>query len=546
MKKILFTLLMLCGTSAVWAQDWTKDLVKLNPEVIDSVKQLVSPENSFYDTYMIYYHQPLQHDMPTLGTLPLRAIMSVYRVGDDISTIMNQMHINGYNLDEDIALIDYNIGSSSGELQGRYEGNLLQVEHRYFGESCPDNPWETLGYCEAKEAAADFHALLEAMKKVFKGKWAVTGVSKGGVAAAIQQAYYPDDADCFVSYVAPFMFSEQDKHMVDYMMTNSWTPELREKILHIQKEMLNRPSVFKLCYPREDLSEKELNNNRCALLFRACTLDHEIHKFQKRSIVKGYFAENEAYLKSKGLEDYTDEMLIYMMNKNNFFLGNQGDSFERWSNQNHNSQSASAKEVNLPLPSVFAVEKYQWKDKERETANHYQAKHELGYYDLNFEFFYDTKEEVDSVTAMWRSTAQNMLRFSTGGLYDSVEYDPSLMEFVCQQTANSQKPMLFIYGEDDLWTGARMPEQYINNKNVRLQILPEMNHETACIFACSELALQNELWAFLDDIFRDNASAIQQVNRLSDAKTLHNILGQPVGNKYKGVIIRNGKTVVTK
>lgn len=74
---------------------------------------------------------------------------------------------------------------------------------------------------------------MEAMKKVFKGKWALSGGSKGGFAVAVQQAFYPDDADCYVSYCAPFLNYEHDTRMQEYTMTEALTPELRAETFHI-------------------------------------------------------------------------------------------------------------------------------------------------------------------------------------------------------------------------------------------------------------------------------------------------------------------------
>lgn len=549
MRKIftLFSALGMMVASSLQAADWATDLVTLNPEVIDSVKFLPA-ERSFYDTYLIYYHQPLLHEQPELGSLPLRALMSVYRSGGDIGTMMNQMHIDGYQLGQNLIdapiLIDSFIGLSPGELEGRYDGNLLQPEHRYFGESCPNKPWETLGYCEAKEAAADFHALIEAMKKVFKGKWAITGTSKGGAAAAIQHAFYPDDADCFVPYVAPFLFSANDSHMLDYMMTHAWTPKLREEMQHIQKEILHRPGVFKLFCGNKDLSGEELNKKRCSFLYQACVLDHGKHQYSNSNNVENDLIINRNYLESKGLDDYTDEMLAYMVIYSTFFLGVQGSDFENvYEYIVGNTRTRTSTEFQLPMSSVFAVEPERWEG--RETAYFYQEMHELGYYDLNFEYFYDTKQEVDSVTALWQNTAHNLVRHKKGNIYDNVEFDPSLMQFVCQQTASTEKPMLFIYGGDDLWTGARMPEQYINNNNVREYILPGMNHD-ACISEVKNDDLANEIWAFLDNIFRNNDDAIEQIEQQpAGVKTRYNLMGLPT-EETQGLSIENGRVIFKK
>ena len=81
MRKIftLFSALGMMVASSLQAADWATDLVTLNPEVIDSVKFLPA-EGSFYDTYLIYYHQPLLHEQPELGSLPERADVTRYNL----------------------------------------------------------------------------------------------------------------------------------------------------------------------------------------------------------------------------------------------------------------------------------------------------------------------------------------------------------------------------------------------------------------------------------------------------------------------------------
>jgi len=36
------------------------------------------------------------------------------------------------------------------------------------------------------------------LKKVLKGKWVMSGVSKGGITTLLQHAFYPEDMDVFV------------------------------------------------------------------------------------------------------------------------------------------------------------------------------------------------------------------------------------------------------------------------------------------------------------------------------------------------------------
>lgn len=509
------------------AKDWTDDLTELNPDVIDSVvyipSTLYGPKT--LRSYWIHYHQPLQHDAPELGTLPLRALLTIHHK-DDFLNKMTQVNIGGYDLDESFGrypnyYADYMFGISSGELAGRYKGNLLQPEHRYFGESCPMAPWATLGYCEAKEAAADFHALIEAMKKVFKGKWAVSGVSKGGTTTAIQQAFYPQDADCFVPYSGPFLGIVGDTRMQERWMTESWTPELREAMLHIQKEILHRPAIYQMYRryyqwgPEYDRWDDLL---RCFMLNAVGLLDNSLHAYSSQETVGKIFTSNQQRLEREGLSEYNDEMLLYMV-VNGFHL--LDEDYDQWYATNFETKR-NAKALDrmltsghtyvrrVPLP-VFGISESEWDYSS--VGYYYQASHELGYFDLKWDYFYDTQAEVDSVNALWHSQTDNVLSLGFH-LFDSVEFNPELMDYVRTQTANAQGKILFIYGNDDMWTGACMDEDCINGQNVRQYILSEQNHGV-CINDVADQELRDELWAFTDDIFDPSTESIAKT--LTDA-----------------------------
>jgi hypothetical protein len=111
------------------------------------------------------------------------------------------------------------------------------VEHRYFGESIPDSvQWE---YLTVEQAANDHHRVVEALKEFYKGKWVNTGISKGGQTAMIHRAFFPNDVDATVSYVAPFNFERDDRRLVEFF-DSVGTSEQRKRIAVFQKEVLKR------------------------------------------------------------------------------------------------------------------------------------------------------------------------------------------------------------------------------------------------------------------------------------------------------------------
>ena len=407
---------------------------------------------------------------------------------------------------------------------------MTDSEHRFFGESCPEQPASLLGYCTGEEAAADFHALAEALKKVFKGKWAITGTSKGGGAAAIQHAFYPDDADCFVSYVAPFLNGVNDMRPQEYLENHSWTPELRDHFLGLIKKALNRPGVFKLWLTeiaklKEDDVKEQLEVVRCVFLHYVMNKLINTSLYKTRDYLNKCMKDNLDYLEEKGLEDFPDEVLHSII-INDFSVAPWVLS-ELYQNNPDNAETRAQ--------TVFSIPEDKWQD--YETPYDFESVNEKGYYNLKWDYFYDTQEQIDSVNAMWQRQVDNLINFSDDGLFTGLEFNPDVIDFALKQTANATKPMLFIYGGDDFWTGAHIEDQYVNGDNVRRYILPEQNH-AASIFAIEDEDLKEEIWNFLSKVFRNNADAIEQIEQTADKKTRYNLLGMPVGDDYRGITVK--------
>ena len=87
------------------------------------------------------------------------------------------------------------------ELSKLLNANVIFVEYRYFLESKPDPlNWD---YLTAENSAYDLHRITELFKQIYTGKWISTGISKGGQTTTLYRAYFPDDVDFSVPYVAP-------------------------------------------------------------------------------------------------------------------------------------------------------------------------------------------------------------------------------------------------------------------------------------------------------------------------------------------------------
>jgi hypothetical protein len=128
-------------------------------------------------------------------------------------------------------------GPSGGELSRMLAGNVVTVEHRFFGRSVPSTlQWEFLNI---RQSADDLHAVVAAMKKIYPGKWVSSGVSKGGQTALFYKSFYPDDVDACVPYSAPINIAQEDPRLYRFLETVG-DEETRSRIKAFQIAMFDR------------------------------------------------------------------------------------------------------------------------------------------------------------------------------------------------------------------------------------------------------------------------------------------------------------------
>ena len=149
--------------------------------------------------YFFSFTQPIDHYNPSLGTYQQQAALRFK--GFDNHMVV---YTHGYEMESDISSI------RNTDMREQLNGNQLNIEHRYFGNSLPENQ-ESLRftYFNADQQAHDIHALCSALKPLFTGKWVSTGTSKDGITTALQ-AYYSDlygwnDINAYVPFCAPFL-----------------------------------------------------------------------------------------------------------------------------------------------------------------------------------------------------------------------------------------------------------------------------------------------------------------------------------------------------
>ena len=173
----------------------------------------------FTEAYQIMFTQPVDHKNPDGQKFTQR--MFIGHVGFDRPMVMST---SGYTA----ARLGY------AEPAGLLKANLIRVEHRYFGESAPDPlDWE---YLTTWQAATDHHRIVDFFDDLYTGKWVSTGISKDGQTSMMFKAYYPDDIDVAIPYVAPLNTGKVDPRIFDFL-SEVGTEEERERVYEYQVAM---------------------------------------------------------------------------------------------------------------------------------------------------------------------------------------------------------------------------------------------------------------------------------------------------------------------
>ena len=486
-KMFLFLLAGLLTTAAshVSAQQtlpqWAEDMKSRNAGLIDSIIAF-PPDTSApeYSSYIIYYHQPLAHANPQGPQFPMRAVLTVDNRKDPTKAV-NHLYFSGYNIDKDFLSKPNSYMKEETddivEIAKRYGANMLQPEHRYFAYSSPDACWTILDYCTAAEATEDFHALIDAMKKVFTGKWAISGVSKGGITTAIQHAYHPEDADIFIPYAAPFFDTDRDTVMQHYWYNNGWSKEFRDLYMNVRRQgVINRKTIYPL-YEKMNAGGDTARTRLDSLYgtYLSCVLEFgfQEHANSDTAAIRKQIYENDSILASLNMS-YGDTVYAYIIERAEYKL----DKFRPWLDslrRNNTPKAPKRRRLNLPV----GITEAQWYGGEEipSTAYHYQANCELGYFDFRFDEIVG-KEQAAELNAYWQQHYTCYIKFLFP-FFTPFSFSRSLYDYVTTATRNATKPLVFIYGMDDTWTGAAMKDDFINGTNVRKFILPAQNHDVS-------------------------------------------------------------------
>ncbi len=242
MKNKLILFLCLLSFCSLFAQNDASELEKYLSQQKDLTFKKISTSDNLPLKYELQVKQPVDWKDTKKGYFTQKVIL---------------IH-TGFTNPTLIETQGYQMYDRNNELQQILNSNDINVEHRYFGESKPDSDhldWKCLNLYNVTH---DLHHINQIFKKIYKGKWISSGISKGGQTTIYYRYFFPDDVDVSIPYVAPVNYTLEDPRIYTFL-NNVGTPECRQKVKDFQ--------LFLLKNEEEALKYIQINSDKRGLTY---------------------------------------------------------------------------------------------------------------------------------------------------------------------------------------------------------------------------------------------------------------------------------------
>ena len=361
------------------------------------------PSDYSTEKYVVTIRQPLDHKHPEKGSFTQRVVIS--HEGFDRPTVLVTEGYGG----------DYALNPRyRDELAGLFQTNTVFVEHRYFSGSVPDSvDWQ---YLTVQNSASDLHIITTLFKQIYPQKWISTGISKGGQTALIYRAFFPNDVDITVPYVAPVSRSAEDGRHEPFL-NKVGDKKTRQAILSFQREVLIRrgeiiPLLEKFCLEKQLSFRISMNE-----VLDYCVLEYSF-AFWQWGTPASQIPANSA----------TTEVLFKHLTE-------------------------------ISGPDYFATG-------QPTQAFFIQAARELGYYGYDIEPFKDL---------LFIRTSKDYLQRIMLPEGITIQFQPELYKKLTNFIETSDPRLIFVYGEYDPWTSVGITK-LDGKKNMFVAIQPKGSH----------------------------------------------------------------------
>lgn len=307
------------------------------------------------------------------------------------------------------------------ELSKLFETNVITVEYRYFDQSMPKPcNWD---YMTVENSLYDLHNVNQTLHAMYKGKWISTGISKGGQTTMFYRAYFPNDVDISVPYVAPLNKSVEDGRHEKFLQYEVSTKENRQKVLDLQLLLFKRKAALLPMLEQYCKDQKFTFNVPIAEIFDFIVMEYSF----------AFWQWGDDLAKIPTSKATNKELFDYLMR-----ISEPG----YFSNQN----------PNFPF--------------------NYQAARELGYYGYYTEPF----KKYLSI----KSAKGYLKRLMVPKGQEDVQFSPVLYNNTVDFLTKNDPKMVYIYGDIDPWSASGVYGLPFtkNKKNLHVYMCKGGSHRT--------------------------------------------------------------------
>ena len=452
------------------------------------IKDTIDKDNS--SVVYFYFNQPIDHKNPDAGTFQQYCVLH-YEHPDSVTVL----HTQGYSITERQYFRQIDLSKNFG-------GNYLEVEHRYYKRSeIGDSRREarTASYWEyntAAQSTADLHEIVTAFKatNAFNGKWISSGVSKNGMLTSLYAYYYPNEVDVYVPFCAPFCVGQETPGIGQYTtqqcgkgieaIEKCWTA-LRTYLLNpeLQAEV---EELYKSDYPdNEKVQEYTLQEVKRIIVYRYMRFMfqkfayHQISEWE--DVIPGPFASALKYylFASLGKDNFKKKLIalrkVYEKEGHDDDIDDfdyEEDTYDDYEDYDEEDEKYWNEDTPEESNDSKTVPKKILQD-----IYHIHAAKELGYFLFDWQWLLNEGliDATDlNVFYKWQTSKRYNGYYSV--TYDEGKLMKDFLQFVQNNRNDKKCRMLFIYGANDPWTGAAIPDPAADDPYVKKYIVPSGLH----------------------------------------------------------------------
>lgn len=417
-------------------------------------------------TYFFNYKQDIDHNNPSKGTFKQQCVLSV--AGKERPTVLRT---HGYALGGGEPSANTNRIDTIMDpyLVSVLNANCLHIEHRYQGWSLPEGWTNKWTYLNTKQQSDDIHAIVTAIKKSGiiseKSKWISTGVSKDGETSAFYAYHYPQDMAAYVPYCAPFMATITDPRPFSYILSGVSLERIGvEKLKAAFREFCSNKTLQQEVvnlWKSKDAGVAKYADEAIRLMALRTMFDNH---FQKMSYV--HYANWTPMIPQKG--DSAEKFLKYI-------LAN--------SNTNYEGESEGEYKRRVEDADDEPAYGYDYNDGSRAEQSYrfdpfdVQCCIDLG----------SCINVIDWVSDLLTTKEKEYITGYSGPSAYGVTYDNgAFIKSFLAGMKTSQCHMYFVYGEQDPWTGGRIPDENLGPNSHILMIKDGLHNDYCDYWTASE------------------------------------------------------------